>query len=279
MARIPYWEFLVDSNGQPLRYIDVRVYLAGTLTEADIYMHANFGAMTTSSVGNLKTDKDGFFQFFIGDRYEVNGGYNEFHQFKVRWYNDTDSRYEEIDNIYLHTPVTPVSTSDSVKGQASNRDKNKVISNTQGFNWNRHKDIDVLDEAVHNINPAVLFNTNTSYNRVISNKLGYQMYELATSAGSPAISGSIAVSAAMYHTETILPGGWSPSAIPSAGAVYCIDVNHNFNNYYPLVNLINISNNGRNNFQITPIIVKSISPSATRIWVDDNLKTKVVIIG
>lgn len=270
MARLHFWQYLVDSEGQPLRYIDVRVYLDGTSTEAEIYMHANFGATTTSSTGNLKTNKDGFVQFWIGDRYEVNGGYNENHQFRVRWYNNVDSVWEEIDDIYLHTPVRPITTTDSVKGNTSNRDKNKVISNTQGYNWNRHSDVDVLDEAVHNINAAEFFDLNTSFNRVISNKLGYQMYELAHTASGFSPS----VSAAMYHSETIVPSGFSPS-----GATYYIDINHNFNNYYPLVNLIRTSNNNKNNFQITPVVVKSISPSATRIWVNDNTKMKAIIIG
>ena len=120
------------------------------------------------------------------------------------------------------------------------------------------------------VKAAEFFDLNTSFNRVISNKLGYQMYELARTASGFSPS----VSAAMYHSETIVPAGFTPS-----GATYYVDINHNFENYYPLVNLIKISNNHRNNFQITPTVVKSISPSTTRIWVNDNTKMEVIIIG
>jgi hypothetical protein len=75
MARVDYWQYLLDSNGEPLPFAEVRVYLAGTLTEADIYLDSSFGSITTASSESLKTDKNGFIQFWVGDRWETEGGY------------------------------------------------------------------------------------------------------------------------------------------------------------------------------------------------------------
>jgi hypothetical protein len=36
-------------------------------------------------------------------------------QFRVVWWNDIDSIVEEIDNLYVFTPVRPIDTSDDIK--------------------------------------------------------------------------------------------------------------------------------------------------------------------
>ena len=157
MARIGYWQYLVDKQGRPLQDAEVRVYLAGTLTEANIFLNNTFGSFTTSSVTDLKTDKFGFIQFWIGDEWETEGGYTVDQQFKIVWQNTVDSIQEEIDDLYLFAPVEPLDTTDSIQGQASNRDINKVISNRQGYKWDTHVDSIVPSASPHDLEPVVFF--------------------------------------------------------------------------------------------------------------------------
>lgn len=264
MARIDYWQYLLDDQGRPLQYAEVRVYLAGTLTEADIYLDATFGSVTKSSDADLKTDKYGFVQFWIGDRWEVEGGYNVDQQFKVRWYNTIDSEYEQIDNLYVFTPVKPIDTSDTIEGNPRNRDRNKVISNTQGYDWDTHTDSTLPSGNPHGIAPVTWFDLGSLQSKVISNKLGYQMYQLATTSSITPVD----ISASDYYTTTI--SSWTAS-----GGYYYADVAHNHTNFYPVVRIVKDSNDE----QLVPYNVESIDADTTRIWVEENVNMRVVIIG
>lgn len=263
MARVDYWQYLLDSNGNPLQYAEVRVYKAGTLIEADIYLDSTFGSITNSSSEDLKTDQYGFIQFWIGDRWETEGGYKETQKFRVRWYNDIDGIYEEIDNLYIFTPVRPIVIDDSVKGVPSNKDKDKVISNTQGYEWDTHVDSIVPSASPHGIAPVEFFTTGLLQSKVISNKLGYQMYQMADLAATTPVD----VSGATIYTEA---ASWSAS-----GSIYYTDITHSLSNSYPVVELVRTDNYNH----IIPLLIRSIDQNTVRIWVDDNISSRIVVLG
>lgn len=250
MARIGYWQYMVDKQGNPLQDAEVRVYLAGTNDEANIYLNSTFGSFTTSSVIDLKTNKFGFVQFWVGDKWETEGGYDVTQQFKIVWQNIVDSIQEEIDNLYLFTPVRPIVTSDDVRGVPSNVDEDKVISNKQGYKWDTHVDSIVPSSAPHDLNPVVFFDLNGKPNRIISDKIGYQMYTMAELASITPID----ISAARFHGETV-------SLWTTSGGKFYSDINHNFNNYYPTVSVVKASDL----HEIIPEKIESIDMDNIRI--------------
>lgn len=264
MARIDHWQYLLDSQGNPLQYASIRVYLAGTSIEANIYLDGTFGSSTKSSIQDLKTDKYGFIQFWVGDRYEIEGGYPNEQAFKIVWQNTVDGIQEEIDNLYLFTPVERIITDDSIKGDPTNRDLNKVISNSQGYKWEEHVDSIVPSASPHGLQPVEFFDTDTVKNRVISNKLGYQMYEMADTASITPVD----ISAARYHNEYV-------GSLTASGGRYYVDITHNFNNYYPIVM---VSKNMNYNI-IRPQRIEAIGPYITRIWLVDNIALRIAIFG
>jgi len=264
MARVDYWQYLLDNQGRPLEYTEVRVYLAGSLTEADIYLDSTFGSITKASAEDLKTDKYGFIQFWIGDRWETEGGYNETQTFKIRWYNAIDGLYEEIDNLYVFTPVRPIVTTDSVKGVPSNKDKDKVISNQQGYNWDTHVDLTLPSGSPHGIAPVDFFQTGQLQSKVISNKLGYQMWNLAVSASIAPVD----VSGAGIYETTI--SSWETSASGN----YYKDIIHSLGNFYPVVELVKSSGQ-----HYSPLLIQSRGVDEVRVWVDDNISSRIVVLG
>jgi len=268
MARIDYWQYMIDRQGNPLQDAEVRVYLAGTLNEADIYLNATFGSVTKSSTENLKTNKYGFVQFWVGDTWEIEGGYNVDQQFKIVWQNNIDGIEEEIDNFYVFTPVRPIDTTDSIKGIPSNKDKDKVISNKQGYKWDMHVDSVVPSASPHDLHPVDLFNLNETVNKVISNKLGYQMYQIAQTASTT----SIDISAARFYSEEV--SSWSVS-----GGRYYADITHGLNNAYPIVVVAKVSILANNDYVVIPDTVKSITSNTIRIWLVDNIKVRVGVYG
>jgi len=205
MARIDYWQYMVDREGRPLEDAQVRVYLAGTLIEANIFLHPEFGSFTISSAEDLKTNKYGFVQFWMGDEWEVEGGYTVDQQFKIVWQNDVDGYEQEIDKLYVLSPLRPIEIGNDIIGQQDNKDLNRVISNKQGHKWNTHVDSIVPSSSPHDLEPVVLFDLSNLQNKVISNKLGYQMYEMASTASITPLD----VSAARFYSERITT--WSTS--------------------------------------------------------------------
>ena len=263
MARVVHWQYLVDNEGNPLPYAEVRVYLSGTTNEANIFLDSTVGSATKSSTVDLKTDILGFVQFWIADEWEGSDGYESTQKFKIVWQNVVDSIQEEIDNLCVFAPVLPVDISDSIKGVPSNKDVNKVISNVQGSRWDDHVDSMLPSKSPHDLEAVEFFDLDTRQNRVVSDKLGYQMFELADTASITPVD----ISAARYHNEVV--SSWTPS-----GGLYYADVNHSFNNYYPIVRVIK-----GNDFEIVPENINSVSPSATRIWLAQNITVNVVVLG
>ena len=74
MSRIHYWQYIADEDGRPIAGVDIRFYLQGTSTEANIYANPTVGHVTTTMALNVQTNVDGFFQFWVGDEWELNGG-------------------------------------------------------------------------------------------------------------------------------------------------------------------------------------------------------------
>jgi hypothetical protein len=263
MARIVHWQYLVDREGNPLKYTQVRFYLAGTSNQANIFLDSFLGSYTTSSVADLKTDEFGFIQFWVGDEWEISGGYESTQQFRIVWQNDVDGIQEEIDNLCLFDPVLPIDVSDSIIGVPNNKDMNKVISNTQGYRWDAHVSTIVPSGSPHGLEPVVIFDLNEIQNKVISNKLGYQMFEMADTASVTPID----ISAARYYREAV--SSWT-----SSGGMLYKDISHNFNNYYPIVKVVK-----QNDFEITPERIQSIGPNSIRVWVSSNITANVVVLG
>ena len=86
MARLHFWQWIVDDEGRPLKNVIIRFYLADQLyQEAEIYTHPSLGAATTSSVAAITTDANGFFEFWVGDEFESNGGYEATQKFQLTW--------------------------------------------------------------------------------------------------------------------------------------------------------------------------------------------------
>lgn len=258
MARADYWQYLVDRQGNPLQYAEVRVYLAGTLTEANIFNHPELGSFNLSSDINLKTNKYGFVQFWIGDQWEVEGGYGENQLFKIVWQNTVDSIEESIDNLLVFSAVRPISL------QNNSKNIDKVISNTQGKKWDDHVDSIVPSASPHDLEPVVLLDLDSTPNKVINNKIGYQMYTLANTASSTDVDAS----AARYYSEEI--SSWTTS-----GGKYYKDVTHSFNNYYPIVKVFKTSNYA----EVRPMRVERISDIITRVWLNENITVRVAIFG
>jgi hypothetical protein len=138
--RFHYWSFLLDEEGQPIENASIWVYLAGTSTPAELYPSENGNYQTDplistfqsyengdeseSNIEIIKTDENGFFEFWLGNINETNG-YETEQKFKVNWYKagvaEGEIDYLSIITYYPYftwkgpwTPYTEYSENDIV---------------------------------------------------------------------------------------------------------------------------------------------------------------------
>lgn len=82
MAKAHYWNYLKDIEGKPVEGATVLIYNAGT--SAQSYIFEGEDDTIASNTVTLITDSDGLFEFWIGDRREING-YPVGSKFKITW--------------------------------------------------------------------------------------------------------------------------------------------------------------------------------------------------
>jgi len=102
MARAHYWCHLLDENGNPRRYANIYVYTAGTTSPAYVYLE-EAGGIPYNSVPQLKADRNGRVEFWIGDVTE-DRGYPMTQKFKMYWVKGSDSGTVDYLNVL---PISP----------------------------------------------------------------------------------------------------------------------------------------------------------------------------
>lgn len=263
MARIHYWQYIVDSEGRPLENVNIRFYLADNpAEEAEIFTHPQLGASTDTSTADTKTNGDGFFEFWIGDEFEPFGGYESTQQFKLTW-DRAGILLGHINYVDIFPPVLKVDETDNFSATKDN--KNKLISNALGYKWDTHTDSVVPTTEPHDLKAVDITDNNPAFNRLVSNSLMNYILAAITSAGVI----SIGASAATERNFTI--NTWSAS-----GDLYYTQLDHFIGRPYPLVQV----RESGTDLRMVPAKVYSVNSNSIQIMVSDpNLEVEVTIVG
>lgn len=170
MARIHYYSFITNDEGQPIPLVEVSIFLAGTTTAAKIFNHPLSGT-SDDTVPQLITNTLGYFEFWIGDTAETDG-YENTQKFKIYWEKaGITSGY--IDYVDIFPTLYEIDETDLLSIV-----KNKIISNRLGFIWDQHAQydfstssaVDVYNTTPHGLEPANFNNNDSISNRIVSNK-------------------------------------------------------------------------------------------------------------
>ena len=269
MARIHYWQYIVDDQGRPLQDVNIRLYLSDNPTqEADIFTHQALGAPTTSSIADVQTDGNGFFEFWIGDEFENIGGYVSTQKFKLTW-SRAGIQVGSISNIDVFPPVFKVDETDNLSSTVA--DKNKTVSNELAYKWDTHVDA-VYTATPHNFQAVDTTKADTTNNKLVSNYLMNYILSAIASAGTLSIEATGAVQKAF----TLDSGDWSPSGDGS----YYYDLAHFFGRQYPVVQVTERKGNAKlDNYRIEPKNVRSLDENTIRLSVSKAINVEVTIIG
>jgi len=269
MARIHYWQYIVDDQGRPLQDVNIRMYLSNSPTqEADIFTHQALGAPTTTSVADIQTDGNGFFEFWIGDEFENIGGYVSTQKFKLTW-SRAGIQIGAISNIDIFPPVFKVDETDNVSSTVT--EKNKTISNELAYKWDTHVDSNI-DSEPHSFQAVDILKSDAIPNKLVSNYLMNYILSAIASAGTL----SIEATGAIQKAFTLAGGDWSVSGDGS----YYYDLAHFFGRQYPVVQVTKRMGNPKlDNYRIEPKNVRSLDENTIRISVSTAIDAEVTIIG
>jgi hypothetical protein len=262
MARIHFWHYIVDDQGRPLENVNVRFYLSDDPPqEADIFPHPSLGAPTTTTEADIKTDGNGFFEFWVGDEFEPLGGYISTQKFKLTW-ERAGILSGVINNIDIFPPVFKVDETDNTS--STKDEKNKLISNELGYKWDTHVDYDAPTNQPHSLQAVDTLSQDTTFNKLVSNSLINYILSAIASAGTL----SIAATAAIERNFTV--SSWTAS-----GDDYYTDLIHSIGRAYPIVQVRETSNDE----MVYPQRVISLDANTIRLWMADNNSAEVTIVG
>lgn len=265
MARIHYWQYIVDEQGRPLENVNVRWYLNDNPTEeAEIFTHPSLGSPTTTSDANIKTNGEGFVEFWVGDEFEDSGGYTATQQFKLTW-ERAGIFLGQINNIDIFPPVLKVDETDNFSSTKDN--KNKVISNALAYKWDTHTDNQVPTVTVHGMEGVdTSDDVDDTYNKLVSNSLMNYILAAITSAGVI----SIGASAATERNFTVT--SWTASG----SDLYYVQLDHFIGRQYPLVQV----RDRDTDLRVIPAKIYSVDTNSVQVMVaDPNLDAEVTIVG
>ena len=261
MARVHYWQYIVDEEGRPLENVDIRFLLSDEPTEeAEIFTHNSLGGPTITSSANITTDGNGFFEFWVGDEFELLGGYVATQKFLLTWQR-AGILFGQIDDIDVFPPIFTVDETDNtspVKDQ-----KNKMVSNALAYKWDTHADLTAGDQP-HSFQPVDTSSLNTVNNKMVSNSLINYLLSALSSAGTISIEASAAIE------RQFIISSWTVS-----GNEYYVSIDHFLDNTYPLVQ---IRDTGTND-QYIPGKVVSLSNNAIRIFAAEDNNSTITVVG
>lgn len=160
MARVHYWQFIIDEEGRPIEGADITIFLANSNEPAYIY-EDEIGGAPLNSAPQLTTNTEGFFEFWIGDSSEVNG-YKSTQKFKIYW-ERIGIAAGMIDYVDIFPPTMPVDETDD------NSEKNKSVSNKLAKAWETHRND--VNHIVHGIREYDSLLDDEKKNKLISNHL------------------------------------------------------------------------------------------------------------
>ena len=171
-----FWQYLIDTKGKPIKNANIYVYLAKTEIPAWYYdgeagnrSYQSFNTKDKSgTVKVIKTNSNGYFEFWIGDATEVNG-YSASQKFRIVWHKAGVSK-GELDNVEIATGPVEVDETNT------NTIKNRTVSNYLAKKWTDHANEGWLGRP-HGIEEVDEIDDDSTKNCLVSNYLANKWEE------------------------------------------------------------------------------------------------------
>lgn len=158
MGRVHIWNTLRDEDGTAIPSADISIYLAGSTVPATIYLN-EIGGSSKGNAPHLRTNAEGYFEFWIGDDNELNG-YNTTQKFRIGWDKiGIVSGYIDYIDVFPSVIAVDITSSTEIV--------NKSVSNVLAKSWSDH--VSDTSHIVHGIEENDPTSNDTFKNKLISN--------------------------------------------------------------------------------------------------------------
>lgn len=264
MNRIHFWHYVLNEEGQPIQNAEIRLYLNDApTTEAIIYITETAISSTTCKNADIKTDKDGFFEFWLAGESD-SGGYPHTQKFILEWFKaGTRPGY-----IYNLNPWPNALVWRDTNIGVGKDNLNKFISDYLANKWWTHTELIVPSAAPHNLQP-VDFESGCNddvYNKIVSNKFLNDI--LNGCYAGDTFDLSTIYDGVQEHIETVT--SWT-----ALGDLYYIDISHPTVNNVSSVRMVDI-----NTFEeVIPAEIEHLTAISTRVYIDVDIDVKITIQG
>ncbi len=227
------WHYILDEEGNPEENAEFRIYLEDDpTTEANIFLTENASTFTTASEADLKTNADGFVDFWLGSEWE-DGGYSHDVTFRYEWYKAGTAPGQIKDSNPWPNAFSWENTS-----QGADRDyRNKFISDFLGNKWWSHLQDIIPSASPHDLYPVDVTlgcDGQNRYNKVVSNKLLNDIFTWSESA-----------SAESYTHEGVFEYQEEITSWTVSGDSFYKDITHNLGNNYCTVQISNLESSNQ----------------------------------
>jgi hypothetical protein len=264
--RIHFWHYVLNESGQPIQDAEIRLYLQDSpTTEASIYTSESSSTFPTCSDADIKTDNDGYFEFWLEGE-DSEGGYAHTTEFILEWYKaGTAPGY-----IYNYNPWPNALVWRDKNIGADVNYENKFISNYLANKWYGHANEIIPSASPHDIYPLDYESgcDDNTYNKVVSNKFIYDI--LVGSAAGDSFNLTSIYDGVQEHQELVAVGGWTTS-----GSLYYTDISHSNIAGDTVVKMVKTDGYE----EIVPALVERLSYTITRVAIDDDIEAWVTIQG
>jgi len=253
--RIHFWHYVLNEGGQPIQNAEIRLYLQSSpTTEAEIYTSPIAVTSTTCSLADIKTDNDGYFEFWLeGEGGE--GGYAHATEFILEWYKaGTAPGY-----IYNYNPWPNALVWRDKNIGADVNYENKFISNYLAEKWFGHANAIVPSASPHDLHPVDYQSgcDDNTYNKVVSNKF---IYDIQVGAADGETFNLTSIYDGVQEHQKVVSAG----NLIVSGSLYYKDINHVGVTGDTVVKMVKIDGYE----EIIPAVVQRLSSTSTRVAID-----------
>jgi hypothetical protein len=262
--RIHFWHYVLNEGGQPIQNAEIRLYLQNApTTEADIYLTQDAASSTKCSDADIKTDNDGYFEFWLEGE-GGSGGYAHTTEFILEWYKAGIAP----GYIYNYNPWPNALVWRDTNIGADVTYENKFVSNYLANKWFGHANAIVPSESPHDLHPVDYESgcDDNTYNKVVSNKFLYDILkgcEFGDTFNLTSIYDGV-----QEHQELV--SSWTTS-----GSLYYKDITHAGVTGDTVVKMVKTTGYE----EIVPAVVIRLSATTTRVAIDENIEAYVTIQG
>lgn len=183
-----YWQYLLNTEGQPIQGASISIFEAGT--DIPIYVYSQeVGGTPTNTSPQITTGLDGYFEFWVADAADTVYGYSGI-KLKIQW-SKTGINTAYIDNVDFTTSLSGNLTFNEIICASSVTLVSAQVSNTVLNNYGQAGNVNViLPPAAQGLSFSAILGTTAPFYFRLTPYAADSVYLVTSFGGAPTTAGA-----------------------------------------------------------------------------------------